>query len=68
MRISSPIISPDVFVFDVTAQLLSMVLIGGIGTTGGPVLGAFVLTFLPELLRVSKSLLHVDLRRRSRRR
>jgi branched-chain amino acid transport system permease protein len=48
-------ISPDVFVFDVTAQLLSMVLIGGIGTTGGPVLGAFVLTFLPELLRVSKA-------------
>jgi branched-chain amino acid transport system permease protein len=48
-------ISPDIFVFDVTAQLLSMVLIGGIGTTGGPVLGAFVLTFLPEMLRVSKA-------------
>jgi branched-chain amino acid transport system permease protein len=48
-------ISPDTFVFDVTAQLLSMVLIGGIGTTGGPVLGAFVLTFLPEMLRVSKA-------------
>jgi branched-chain amino acid transport system permease protein len=48
-------ISPDVFVFDVTAQILSMVLIGGIGTTWGPVLGAFMLTFLPELLRVSKA-------------
>jgi ABC-type branched-subunit amino acid transport system ATPase component len=48
-------ISPDAFMFDVTAQLLSMVLIGGIGTTGGPVLGAMVLTFLPELLRVSKA-------------
>ena len=44
-------ISPDVFVFDVTAQILSMVVIGGIGTTWGPVLGAVVLTFLPELLR-----------------
>jgi len=48
-------ISPDVFVFDVSAQVLSMVLIGGIGTTWGPVLGAVVLTFLPEMLRVSKS-------------
>ncbi|WJR80894.1 branched-chain amino acid ABC transporter ATP-binding protein/permease [Bradyrhizobium sp. NP1] len=48
-------ISPDVFVFDVSAQVLSMVLIGGIGTTMGPVLGAVVLTFLPEILRISKS-------------
>ncbi|MFN0303462.1 MAG: ABC transporter permease subunit [Burkholderiales bacterium] len=48
-------ISPDVFVFDVTALVLMMVLIGGIGTTWGPVLGAVVLTFLPELLRVSKA-------------
>lgn len=51
----SSFISPDVFVFDVSAQVLSMVLIGGIGTTWGPVLGAVVLTFLPEMLRVSKS-------------
>ena len=51
----STYISPDVFVFDVTAQILSMVLIGGIGTTWGPVLGAVMLTFLPELLRVSKA-------------
>lgn len=48
-------ISPDVFVFDVSAQVLSMVVIGGIGTTWGPVIGAVVLTFLPEMLRVSKS-------------
>jgi branched-chain amino acid transport system permease protein len=48
-------ISPDAFTFDVTAQLLSMVLIGGIGTTWGPVLGAVALTFGPELLRVSKA-------------
>src|SRR5205085_246850 len=48
-------ISPDVFVFDVTAQILTMVLIGGIGTTWGPVLGAVMLTFLPEMLRISKA-------------
>jgi branched-chain amino acid transport system permease protein len=48
-------ISPDTFGFDLTAQILSMVLIGGIGTTWGPVLGAVMLTFLPEMLRVSKA-------------
>ena len=47
-------ISPDVFVFEVTASVLSMVLVGGIGTVWGPLLGAVLLTFLPEALRVSK--------------
>ncbi len=47
-------ISPDAFTFfEVTAPVLSMVIIGGVGTLIGPVLGAVVLTFLPELLRVS---------------
>jgi branched-chain amino acid transport system permease protein len=48
-------ISPDVFVFDLTAQTLSMVLVGGIGTSWGPILGGVMLTFLPEMLRVSKA-------------
>jgi branched-chain amino acid transport system permease protein len=48
-------ISPDVFGFDVMAQLLSMVVIGGLGSVCGPVLGAFLLTFLPEVLRVSQA-------------
>lgn len=47
-------ISPDTFTFEVTAQVLSMVLIGGMGTTFGPVLGAAFIIALPELLRVSK--------------
>lgn len=47
-------ISPDAFVLDVSVQALSMLLIGGIGTVWGPVVGATVLTFLPEMLRVSK--------------
>lgn len=47
-------ISPDTFTFEVTAQVLSMVLIGGMGTTFGPVLGAAFITALPEMLRVSK--------------
>ena len=48
-------ISPDTFSFEVTAQILSMVLIGGIGTAWGPVFGAFLLTFLPEGLRISQA-------------
>ncbi len=48
-------ISPDTFGFEVTAQVLSMVVVGGIGTVAGPVLGAFLLTFLPEWLRVSNA-------------
>lgn len=47
-------ISPDTFTFDVTAQVLAMVLLGGMGTTFGPVLGAVFITILPEALRVSK--------------
>ncbi len=47
-------ISPDTFTFEVTAQVLSMVLIGGMGTTFGPVLGAAFIIAMPELLRVSK--------------
>ena len=47
-------LSPDTFTFEVTAQVLSMVLIGGMGTTIGPVLGAAFITALPEMLRISK--------------
>ena len=46
-------ISPDVFSFDLTAQILTMVVVGGPGTVFGPVLGAIALTFLPEVLRIS---------------
>jgi branched-chain amino acid transport system permease protein len=42
-----------VFTFDLTAQLLTMVVIGGAGTVFGPVLGAVTITLLPEILRVS---------------
>ena len=31
--------------------MLAMVIVGGMGTMIGPVIGAVVLTFLPELLR-----------------
>jgi branched-chain amino acid transport system permease protein len=44
-------ISPEVFTVDVSVMLLVMVLVGGAGTEAGPLLGALLLTFLPEWLR-----------------
>lgn len=44
-------ISPDTFVYNDSITILTMVLIGGSGTVIGPVVGAAVLTILPEFLR-----------------
>ncbi len=44
-------ISPDTFVYNDSITILTMVLIGGGGTVIGPVIGAIMLTVLPELLR-----------------
>lgn len=47
-------ISPDVFTLEVSIAVLIMVMLGGAGAKAGPLLGALVLTALPELLRDSK--------------
>jgi branched-chain amino acid transport system permease protein len=44
-------VSPDVFSFDYMVSALAMLLIGGAGSTGGAVVGAVLVTALPELLR-----------------
>lgn len=44
-------ISPDTFAFASSPVLLSMLLVGGIGSTWGPVIGAFLLEILSEGLR-----------------
>jgi branched-chain amino acid transport system permease protein len=44
-------ISPDVFQFSDSANIFCMMILGGLGTIAGPVLGAFLLAGLPELLR-----------------
>ena len=44
-------ISPDSFDFIVSIMIVSMVVLGGVGSTAGAVLGAIVLTVMPELLR-----------------
>ncbi|MBC7502675.1 MAG: branched-chain amino acid ABC transporter ATP-binding protein/permease [Herminiimonas sp.] len=44
-------VNPDTFRFDDSVRFLLMVILGGSGTIFGPVLGAGVLTFIPELLQ-----------------
>jgi branched-chain amino acid transport system permease protein len=44
-------ISPGDFGFPISISLLSMVVLGGMGTLWGPVLGAVILGVLPELFR-----------------
>ena len=39
------------FAFTVSIEVLSMVVIGGIGTIRGPIFGGILLSFLPEILR-----------------
>lgn len=44
-------ITPDTFGFLVSVSILAMVVIGGIGSTWGVLVGAVVLTLLPETIR-----------------
>jgi branched-chain amino acid transport system permease protein len=47
-------VSPDVFTFDVSVGLMLMLLVGGVGTIAGAVVGAVLLTILPEILRFTR--------------
>ena len=42
---------PDNFSFPVSISILTMVVLGGIGTIVGPITGAVIITLLPEILR-----------------
>ncbi|HEV8425582.1 MAG TPA: branched-chain amino acid ABC transporter permease [Actinomycetes bacterium] len=44
-------VSPDSYTFEISVLILAMVVLGGIGNPPGVVLGAIILTFLPEKLR-----------------
>ncbi len=44
-------VSPDSFDFIVSVMVLAMVVLGGLGNILGVILGAFILSLLPELLR-----------------
>jgi branched-chain amino acid transport system permease protein len=49
-------VSVEPFLIHHMVEVLAMVAIGGLGTTAGPIVGAVVLTALPELLRELASL------------
>jgi branched-chain amino acid transport system permease protein len=44
-------VEPDVFRFDESVLILSMVILGGMGSGPGPILGAAVLYLVPQILR-----------------
>ena len=44
-------VEPDVFRFDESVLILSMVILGGMGSGPGPILGAAVLYLIPQILR-----------------
>jgi branched-chain amino acid transport system permease protein len=45
-------INPGSFTIEESILVLSMVIIGGAGTQWGPVVGAVIITFLPQVLRL----------------
>ena len=47
----SAYISPETYDLNATIRFVAMLLIGGAGTAVGPLAGALLLTYLPELLR-----------------
>jgi len=47
-------VSPKVFDTSVNVNIVTMVIIGGEGTILGPIVGAFLITFLPEILRFTE--------------
>ncbi len=49
-------ISPEVFGTTMVVQSFTMLYLGGIGTVAGPIIGAVIVSLLPELLRSFKEL------------
>ncbi len=47
-------IGPNEYNFDRGVDILTMAILGGIGSLPGPLIGAAILTLLPELLRSLK--------------
>jgi len=49
------VVSPDNMSFDHTVSMILMIVIGGRGTIAGPIIGAVIITLLPEYLRWMES-------------
>ena len=56
------LISPEMLSLAETFSVLTMVMVGGLGTLFGPVVGAVLLTFLSEGLRFLEDFVKVDIR------
>lgn len=55
-------LNPSTFSFVKSVDAIIMVVLGGMGSLSGSIIGAFIITFLPELLRPLQELTGVDLR------
>jgi len=56
------LLSPETLSLHETFTVLTMVAVGGIGTFGGPIIGAVFLTVLSEALRFVEEAIHLDIR------
>jgi branched-chain amino acid transport system permease protein len=56
------LVSPETMALHTTFDILTMTMVGGLGTLAGPILGAVVLTFLSEGLRYLEDLIQFDIR------
>jgi len=56
------LISPEMLSLGETFSVLTMAMVGGLGTIGGPVVGAVLLTFLSEGLRFVEDYVKIDIR------
>ena len=58
----SRLVSPDTLALHNTFDILTMAMVGGLGTLFGPILGAVSITFLSEALRYVEDFIHFDIR------
>jgi branched-chain amino acid transport system permease protein len=53
-------LNPAMFTFMKSFEVITMVVLGGLGSISGSIVAAIILTFLPEGLRMAKEFLHMN--------
>lgn len=56
------LVSPETMALHTTFDVLTMTMVGGLGTTAGPIIGAVALTFASEWLRYLEDAFKIDIR------
>jgi branched-chain amino acid transport system permease protein len=51
-------LNPGMFMFTKSFEIVAIVVLGGLGSISGSVVGAVIITILPEVLRMAKEVLH----------